>query len=158
MVRANTVSIQTLRRLPLYLHYLKSVRGALPRISATVLADALGFNDVQVRKDLGSVSGNGSHGATNVALDAENAQLTCSGNRYLGLNITKTNVGAAQTNITQNSAVAANGNGGAGIRFQVTSGTPPLRRLEAGSERHFTDMRSSRETPVTGRTLRPRRR
>ena len=59
MVRANTVSIQTLRRLPLYLHYLKSVRGALPRISATVLADALGFNDVQVRKDLGSVSGNG---------------------------------------------------------------------------------------------------
>lgn len=69
----------------------------------------------------GSVSGNGSHGATNVALDAENAQLTCSGNRYLGLNIT--NVGAAQTNITQNSAVAVNGNGGAGIRFQVTSGT-----------------------------------
>ena len=59
MVRANTVSIQTLRRLPLYLHYLKSVRGALPRISATVLADALGLNDVQVRKDLGSVSGNG---------------------------------------------------------------------------------------------------
>ena len=59
MVRANTVSIQTLRRLPLYLHYLKSVRGALPRISATVLADALGFNDVQVRKDLGSVSGHG---------------------------------------------------------------------------------------------------
>ncbi|MCQ5056777.1 hypothetical protein NE606_19315, partial [Agathobaculum butyriciproducens] len=49
--------------------------------------------------------------------------LTCSGNRYLGLNITKTNAGAAQTNITQNSAVAANGNGGAGIRFQVTSGT-----------------------------------
>ena len=35
------------------------MRGALPRISATVLADALGFNDVQVRKDLGSVSGNG---------------------------------------------------------------------------------------------------
>ena len=58
-MRANTVSIQTLRRLPLYLHYLKSIRSELPRISATVLAEALGFNDVQVRKDLGSVSGNG---------------------------------------------------------------------------------------------------
>lgn len=56
---SKTVSIQTLRRLPLYLHYLKSVKDELPCISATLLAEALGFNDVQVRKDLGSVSGNG---------------------------------------------------------------------------------------------------
>lgn len=58
-MRSTTVSIQTLRRLPLYLHYLKSVKDELPSISATLLADALGLNDVQVRKDLGSVSGNG---------------------------------------------------------------------------------------------------
>lgn len=51
------VSIQTLRRLPLYLHYLKSESGEY--VSATVIAEALGLNDVQVRKDLGSVSGSG---------------------------------------------------------------------------------------------------
>lgn len=49
------VSIQTLRRLPVYLHYLKSVSGAT-YVSATAIAEALGLNDVQVRKDLGSVS------------------------------------------------------------------------------------------------------
>ncbi len=53
------VSIQTLRRLPVYLHYLKSLGGALPAVSATIIAEALGLNDVQVRKDLGSVSGSG---------------------------------------------------------------------------------------------------
>ncbi len=52
------VSIQTLRRLPVYLHYLKSVSGAT-YVSATAIAEALGLNDVQVRKDLGSVSGSG---------------------------------------------------------------------------------------------------
>lgn len=51
------VSIQTLRRLPLYLNYLKTEAGEY--VSATVIADALGLNDVQVRKDLGSVSGSG---------------------------------------------------------------------------------------------------
>lgn len=54
-----TVSIQTLRRLPVYLHYLKSLDGSAPTVSATVIAEALGLNDVQVRKDLGSVSGSG---------------------------------------------------------------------------------------------------
>ena len=53
------VSIQTLRRLPVYLHYLKSLGGAVPSVSATVIAEALGLNDVQVRKDLGSVSCSG---------------------------------------------------------------------------------------------------
>ena len=55
---AKNVSIQTLRRLPIYLHYLKSL-GETPYISATIIAEALGLNDVQVRKDLGSVSGSG---------------------------------------------------------------------------------------------------
>lgn len=58
-MREKNVSIQTLRRLPLYLHYLKSVKDDSPRISAAMLASALGLNDVQVRKDLGSVSGSG---------------------------------------------------------------------------------------------------
>lgn len=58
-MKGKTVSIQTLRRLPVYLHYLKSERENARNISATVIADALGLNDVQVRKDLGSVSGSG---------------------------------------------------------------------------------------------------
>ena len=58
-MREKNVSIQTLRRLPLYLHYQKSVKDDSPRISAAMLASALGLNDVQVRKDLGSVSGSG---------------------------------------------------------------------------------------------------
>lgn len=58
-MKDKNVSIQTLRRLPLYLHYLKSVKDDSPRISAAMLAAALGLNDVQVRKDLGSASGSG---------------------------------------------------------------------------------------------------
>lgn len=58
-VADKNVSIQTLRRLPVYLHYLKSLDGSVPAVSATVIAEALGLNDVQVRKDLGSVSGSG---------------------------------------------------------------------------------------------------
>lgn len=53
------VSVQTLRRLPIYLHYLKSIKDKALNISSTTIADALGLNDVQVRKDLGSVSGSG---------------------------------------------------------------------------------------------------
>lgn len=53
------VSIQTLRRLPVYLHWLKSPDCGKTTVSATVIAEALGLNDVQVRKDLGSVSGSG---------------------------------------------------------------------------------------------------
>lgn len=52
------VSIQTLRRLPIYLHYLKTLTDTA-NISATLIAEALGLNDVQVRKDIGSVSGSG---------------------------------------------------------------------------------------------------
>ena len=55
---ANSIPRQTLQRLPLYLSYLKE----LPEdgyISATGIADALGYNHVQVRKDLASVSHSG---------------------------------------------------------------------------------------------------
>ncbi len=50
------ISKQTLKRLPLYLNYLKALRYPPEQtISATSIAEALGLNDVQVRKDLASV-------------------------------------------------------------------------------------------------------
>jgi len=55
-----SIPMQTLHRLPLFLEYLKSLpKGGASNISATAIADALGLNDVQVRKDLASVSGGG---------------------------------------------------------------------------------------------------
>ncbi|MGN6713791.1 redox-sensing transcriptional repressor Rex [Anaerocolumna jejuensis] len=55
-----TISPQTLRRLPAYLHYLRVLlkKGAV-NISATMIASELNLNDVQVRKDLALVSGSG---------------------------------------------------------------------------------------------------
>lgn len=54
------VTRATLGRLPKYLEYLKSLSTEeYPNISATVIAKGLGLGDVQVRKDLGSVSGTG---------------------------------------------------------------------------------------------------
>lgn len=51
------ISKSTLSRLPVYLEYLKSLpEGAPPNISATAMASALGLGEVQVRKDLASVS------------------------------------------------------------------------------------------------------
>ena len=54
------VSKQTLQRLPAYLSYLRSLgAGRGKHVSATVIAEALGLNDVVVRKDLASVSSKG---------------------------------------------------------------------------------------------------
>ena len=54
------VSRATLKRLPHYLHYLRTLDYSKgENISATSIAKALGFGEVQVRKDLGSVSGAG---------------------------------------------------------------------------------------------------
>lgn len=54
------VSAQALKRLPAYLQYTKSeMLNNVAYISATTIAKALGLNDVQVRKDLASVSDNG---------------------------------------------------------------------------------------------------
>ena len=59
-MQMNSVSILTVQRLPSYLHYLKGLAaGGVPTVSATVIAEALGLNDVQVRKDLASVSKGG---------------------------------------------------------------------------------------------------
>lgn len=57
---AYSLSTRTLKRLPVYLNYLKSVDPEeTPNISATTLAKALDLNDVLVRKDLAQVSSGG---------------------------------------------------------------------------------------------------
>lgn len=58
---AKNITSQTLQRLPLYFSYLVSLPESKKsgNISATAIADALGLNDVQVRKDLASVSRGG---------------------------------------------------------------------------------------------------
>lgn len=57
---SSNISKQTLQRLPLYLSYIKALPEDAPKnISATMIAEALQLNDVQVRKDLASVSSSG---------------------------------------------------------------------------------------------------
>ena len=53
------VSRKLLKRLPLYLNYLKSLPEDSPNVSATIMARALELGDVQVRKDLAKVSATG---------------------------------------------------------------------------------------------------
>ena len=54
------ISKSVLKRLPVYLAYLKSLPMDAPKyISATSIANALGMGDVQVRKDLAMVSDGG---------------------------------------------------------------------------------------------------
>lgn len=53
------VSRKLLKRLPLYLNYLKSLPEDFPNVSATAMAKALELGDVQVRKDLAKVSATG---------------------------------------------------------------------------------------------------
>ena len=54
------ISKNMLERLPLYLHYLKTLDGAQDEyVSAPIIARAVGLGEVQVRKDLNAVSGAG---------------------------------------------------------------------------------------------------
>lgn len=54
------ITVRMLQRLPLYLSYLKTLSmDSTVHISATAIADALGLNDVQVRKDLAAISEGG---------------------------------------------------------------------------------------------------
>ena len=55
----NEISVATIQRLPIYLDYLKSQGANTSYVSATTIAMALGFGEVQVRKDLASVSSSG---------------------------------------------------------------------------------------------------
>lgn len=58
---SKNITSQTLQRLPVYLNYLMSLPETKKsgNISATAIADALELNNVQVRKDLASVSRGG---------------------------------------------------------------------------------------------------
>lgn len=53
------VSKATFGRIPAYIKYLEGICDTTPNISATVLAKAMGLGEVQVRKDLSSISGAG---------------------------------------------------------------------------------------------------
>ncbi len=57
MASSKPLSSQTLKRLPLYLDFLKSISDA--NISATGIAEAMRLGDVLVRKDLASISTSG---------------------------------------------------------------------------------------------------
>ena len=58
-MESKTVSRKLLKRLPLYLNYLKSLPEDFQNVSATAMAKALELGDVQVRKDLAKVSATG---------------------------------------------------------------------------------------------------
>ena len=53
------ISLATVQRLPIYLDFLKNIESKSEFISATTIASALGFGEVQVRKDLASVCSSG---------------------------------------------------------------------------------------------------
>lgn len=55
----NKISKKLLKRLPVYLNYLKNLPEHSENISATAMAKALGLGDVQVRKDLAKISHTG---------------------------------------------------------------------------------------------------
>lgn len=56
MNRKNILSKQALKRLPVYISYLKSLDSReIEYISSSIVAEALDMNDVQVRKDLAAV-------------------------------------------------------------------------------------------------------
>lgn len=82
-MQEKAISKQTLQRLPLYLSYLKTIdcKNSQQYISATGIADALGLNDVQVRKDLSMVSSRGRPKVGYIAKD-----LIEDIERYLGYN------------------------------------------------------------------------
>jgi redox-sensing transcriptional repressor len=54
-----SLSIHTLRRLPLYLGYLRTLPDEVEQVSATRIAGALGLGEVLVRKDLAAACGKG---------------------------------------------------------------------------------------------------
>ena len=58
-METNPVSKKLLKRLPIYLNYLKSLPEDVENISATTMARDLELGDVQVRKDLATISNTG---------------------------------------------------------------------------------------------------
>ena len=58
-METNKVSGKLLKRLPVYLNYLKALPDMVENVSATSIARDLGLGDVQVRKDLARISDTG---------------------------------------------------------------------------------------------------
>lgn len=75
-----SVSKATLGRLPMYLDFLKSLSVTqYPYISSTAIAKSLNLGEVQVRKDLNSVSGGGKPKIGYVAEDLIKSIENCLG-------------------------------------------------------------------------------
>lgn len=65
-----TISKQALQRMPYYLNYLKTTcKGKMQNVSSRLIANTLHLNEVQVRKDLASVSRSGGKPKTGFAVD-----------------------------------------------------------------------------------------
>ncbi len=58
-MKTTDVSRATLGRIPVYLKFLEGLPQDTETVSATAIARALGFGEVQVRKDLGAICGSG---------------------------------------------------------------------------------------------------
>lgn len=58
-MKTTDVSRAALGRIPVYLKFLESLPQDVETVSATTMAKALGFGEVQVRKDLGAICGSG---------------------------------------------------------------------------------------------------
>ncbi|MCR4644910.1 MAG: redox-sensing transcriptional repressor Rex [Oscillospiraceae bacterium] len=84
MDKAN-ISKPSLRRLPVYLSYLKTLPPSTRTISATAVAAALGLNEVQVRKDLSAASSSGGRPKMGYAVEELIADLE----DFLGYRSTK---------------------------------------------------------------------
>ena len=58
-MKTTDVSRAALGRIPVYLKFIESLPQDVETVSATTIAKALGFGEVQVRKDLGEICGSG---------------------------------------------------------------------------------------------------
>lgn len=58
-MKTTDVSRAALGRIPVYLKFIESLPQDVETVSATTIAKALGFGEVQVRKDLGAICGSG---------------------------------------------------------------------------------------------------
>lgn len=58
-MKTTDVSRAALGRIPVYLKFLEGLPQETETVSATTIAKALGFGEVQVRKDLGAICGSG---------------------------------------------------------------------------------------------------
>lgn len=79
-----TANAAVIKRLTVYLQFLRQLDAQTTNISATVIAKNIGYGDVQVRKDLASVSG---EGKPRTGYEVEKLKKALE--NYLGFNSTK---------------------------------------------------------------------